>query len=88
MVTLMKTEPLTLARLTGMAIAVTGATAAAAYRRIFALFTTCAGAAVTAVASSEGGSARGAQLILGLCVLVLQVFAAAALMIVCKRVTP
>jgi hypothetical protein len=47
-----------------------------------------AGAAVTAVASSEGGSATGIPLILGICVLIAQVFAAAALMIVCKKITP
>ena len=47
-----------------------------------------AGAAVTAVASSEGGSATGIPLVLGICVLIVQVFAAAALMIVCKKITP
>ena len=46
------------------------------------------GAVVTAVASSDGGSARGTQLVLGLCVLVVQVFASAVIMVTCKKVTP
>lgn len=56
--------------------------------RLLGMAVAVAGAAVTAVASSEGGSAAGAQLALGLCVLAAQVFAAAALMLICKRLTP
>lgn len=89
-VTLTKAEPLTFIRLSGMFVAVAGTAAGAAARAILVLFsivTPHSGAVVTAIASNDG-SARGTQLILGLCVLVAQVFAAAAIMIVCKKVTP